>query len=64
VKPPRGKSPTRQSRYGDGAPWGILAKESKIVTIRNLPGTSPVVCGFIAITISSKTGMDAGVKED
>lgn len=29
VKPPRGKSPTRQSCYGDGASWGILAKESK-----------------------------------
>jgi hypothetical protein len=29
VKPPRGKPPTRQSRYGDGTPWGILAKESK-----------------------------------
>jgi hypothetical protein len=26
---PHGKSPMRQNRYGDGAPWGILAKESK-----------------------------------
>ncbi len=29
MKPPRGKSPTRQSCYGGGASWGILAKETK-----------------------------------
>jgi hypothetical protein len=27
---PRSKSPTRQSRYGDGALRGILAKANKI----------------------------------
>jgi hypothetical protein len=28
-KTPRGKSPTRQSRYGDGAPRGIMARFGK-----------------------------------